>query len=175
MNKNELEKFKDILNKLKKEETDIKNDISEDEIENSYSDNSSELSVYDNHPSDTSDQVFEKEKFIAIKSNQTDILDKIDKSLSKIEDGSYGKCELCGKNIPKERLESLPYAEYCIDCEKKIDEKKNIEWRNKDKGFESYSKNISIDKTNWDEDENEGYVEPVEKVSNRQYKEQWPK
>ena len=41
---------------------------------------------------------------------------QIDRALDRIRDGSYGKCESCGKAINKKRLESLPYAVTCITC-----------------------------------------------------------
>ncbi|MEW5692816.1 MAG: TraR/DksA family transcriptional regulator, partial [Candidatus Hydrogenedentota bacterium] len=43
----------------------------------------------------------------------------IELALNKIKDGSYGKCIECGKDIEKERLESVPYATKCVSCKKK--------------------------------------------------------
>lgn len=37
-------------------------------------------------------------------------------ALTRVDDGSYGKCERCGKPIPEERLELLPYARHCTPC-----------------------------------------------------------
>lgn len=47
-------------------------------------------------------------------------LAKINKALKKIEDGSYGICENCGKNIEEDRLEANPSAETCKDCMEKV-------------------------------------------------------
>ena len=44
-------------------------------------------------------------------------LDSVNKALVKIEDGSYGKCERCGKAIPQARLEARPTAIYDVECE----------------------------------------------------------
>lgn len=44
---------------------------------------------------------------------------KIDKALLAIENGAYGQCSLCKKNIEKGRLEIMPYAELCVACEDK--------------------------------------------------------
>ncbi|HLL60580.1 MAG TPA: TraR/DksA C4-type zinc finger protein [Candidatus Nitrosocosmicus sp.] len=38
----------------------------------------------------------------------------------KLEDGSYGSCESCGKEIQMERLELVPEARHCIDCERRL-------------------------------------------------------
>ena len=47
-----------------------------------------------------------------------DQLAEVNKALERIEDGSYGICTNCGKNILPERLEALPSAELCIDCQR---------------------------------------------------------
>ena len=41
-------------------------------------------------------------------------MDRIDKALAKMDDGSYGLCDRCGKPIEKLRLKALPYANLCI-------------------------------------------------------------
>jgi RNA polymerase-binding protein DksA len=42
----------------------------------------------------------------------------IDAALSRIQQGRYGLCSKCGKKIPSERLEAIPYAVLCIECQK---------------------------------------------------------
>ena len=39
----------------------------------------------------------------------------VDNALSRIENGTYGECEVCGKPIEEQRLEALPYATLCMD------------------------------------------------------------
>lgn len=48
----------------------------------------------------------------------------IESALAKIEQGKYGICVKCGKQIPRERLYAIPYAFMCIDC-KSSDERRN--------------------------------------------------
>jgi RNA polymerase-binding protein DksA len=48
----------------------------------------------------------------------------IDSALTRIEQGKYGLCMKCGKRIPRERLEAIPYALMCIEC-KTVDERRN--------------------------------------------------
>jgi DnaK suppressor protein len=45
-------------------------------------------------------------------------LKAIDAALSRLERGRYGICEKCKKDIPIERLKAVPFAAYCIDCQK---------------------------------------------------------
>ena len=57
--------------------------------------------------------------------NQKDLrkLRLIDSALSRAKNGRYGLCMRCGKKIPEERLEAIPYALMCIDC-RSIEERK---------------------------------------------------
>lgn len=48
----------------------------------------------------------------------------IDSALSRIETGKYGVCLKCGKKIPEERLEAIPYALMCVECQS-ADERRN--------------------------------------------------
>jgi RNA polymerase-binding protein DksA len=51
-----------------------------------------------------------------------DQLEDIDRALQRIEDGTYGQCTNCGNSILPERLEALPHAELCIDCQRSSNE-----------------------------------------------------
>jgi len=46
-------------------------------------------------------------------------LKAIDSALQRLERGIYGTCEECGEEIPFQRLQSLPFAAYCVDCQRK--------------------------------------------------------
>jgi len=77
----------------------------------------SELSDYDNHPADAGTDTFEKEKDLAVRDNYHDILGRIDEALGKIERGTYGVCDRCGRDIMVGRLDAIPYAIYCVECQ----------------------------------------------------------
>jgi len=66
-------------------------------------------------------QTMEKEMMFDLSSNEKTILKDIENALKKIEKGNYGICELCGKKIEYKRLKHIPYARYCIECQKKQD------------------------------------------------------
>lgn len=51
-------------------------------------------------------------------------LTMIDRALDRISQNIYGKCLICGKDIPEARLEALPYAALCVECQAK-EERKN--------------------------------------------------
>lgn len=80
-------------------------------------DETSELADYDNHPADAATETFEREKDLAIDENIDDMIEGIDRALEKIEEGNYGICDRCGREISKGRLEAVPYAAFCIECQ----------------------------------------------------------
>ena len=60
----------------------------------------------------------------AIGSQDLKRLRLIDSALTRIKQGKYGLCMKCGKKIPRERLEAIPYALMCVEC-KTMEEKRN--------------------------------------------------
>jgi len=60
----------------------------------------------------------------AIGSQDLKRLRMIESALTRIQQGKYGLCMKCGKKIPQERLEAIPYALMCIEC-KTAEEKRN--------------------------------------------------
>lgn len=42
-------------------------------------------------------------------------------ALRRIDDGTYGQCQQCGASIPKARLNALPFAAYCVNCERQLE------------------------------------------------------
>lgn len=50
-------------------------------------------------------------------------LDTIDRALIRLEKGTFGVCQSCGEAIDSERLNALPYAEQCIECQRKLERK----------------------------------------------------
>ena len=58
----------------------------------------------------------ERERDLALSAQARAAVEEIDKALEKIDLGTYGVCEQCGENIPKERLRALPYAALCVRC-----------------------------------------------------------
>jgi DnaK suppressor protein len=85
--------------------------------ESSFSSNQSELTgemSFDEEYADAGSATFERERDLSLVNNLRDLIDRIDKALAKMEDGTYGLCDRCGKPIEKLRLKALPYANLCI-------------------------------------------------------------
>lgn len=81
-----------------------------------------ELSHYDNHPADSGEELFLRERDQALNELDEDFLSDVDKALLAIEKGTYGKCEVCGKDIELDRLEVVPEATLCIEHARERDE-----------------------------------------------------
>jgi len=63
------------------------------------------------------DEVEEYTTRLPLEHNLAAKLASIDKAIAKINSGSYGKCEKCGRQIPLKRLEIFPEALFCVDCQ----------------------------------------------------------
>ena len=84
----------------------------------SISDETGEDAVYDNHLADTATETYDRELDDTLEENSGHVLAEIDAALKRIEEGTYGVCSNCAKPIPEERLEALPWATLCIDCQR---------------------------------------------------------
>ena len=69
------------------------------------------------HIADYGTDEFEKGLEINLSDSEQKILNMIRESFAKLENGTYGICETCGKRISKSRLSILPYAKLCISCQ----------------------------------------------------------
>jgi YteA family regulatory protein len=90
-------------------------------IGDSLSESTGELSTYDNHPADIGDELFERSKDTALRDNARVLLSNVSRALEKIKDDTYGYCDQCGRKIALDRLEALPWATQCIDCQQQDD------------------------------------------------------
>ncbi|MEX2426534.1 MAG: TraR/DksA C4-type zinc finger protein [Thermomicrobiaceae bacterium] len=75
----------------------------------------------DNHPGDDSDRLTEQERLLTIRGQLADRKTDIERALEKVDAGEFGACECCGQPIPSGRLEALPFARYCVECQEIMD------------------------------------------------------
>jgi len=74
---------------------------------------------FDDGFADSSQVTAERGEIDALAGRLEETLREIDEALAKIEDGTYGRCESCGKEIGAARLEAMPSATLCITCASK--------------------------------------------------------
>jgi DnaK suppressor protein len=89
-----------------------------DDHAGTLSDEAGEESAYDNHLADTATDTYDRELDYTLEENSENVLAEIDAALKRIDDGTYGICTNRGEQIPVERLEALPWATLCIDCQR---------------------------------------------------------
>jgi len=74
--------------------------------------------AFDNHLADSATATLNREIDLTLEENSEHVLSGIDEALERIENGTFGACSRCGKQIAEDRLEALPYATRCIDCQR---------------------------------------------------------
>jgi RNA polymerase-binding protein DksA len=117
----DVEKFRArLLMEQQRLETELQ------EIENrtarvSESERANELSAYEDHPADLASETFEREKDLAIGESVESLLNQVLIALEKVDRGTYGICDACGRPIKKARLNALPFATLCLGCQDRIE------------------------------------------------------
>ncbi|MBO4553966.1 TraR/DksA C4-type zinc finger protein [bacterium] len=90
--------------------------LEEESFMNSQKDFSGDISGYKTHIADIGSDASGMELMLGLASNQQKLLQQVNDALARIEDGTYGFCQMCGKPIPQARLEAIPEAELCLNC-----------------------------------------------------------
>ena len=106
----------DLKGRLEEEQLELRDQLTTIE-EEAFAATQSELAGdvgLDDESADAGTATFEREKDLSIENNVRDLLAKIDRALKRIDDGSFGTCDRCGKPIEKARIKALPYVDLCI-------------------------------------------------------------
>jgi DnaK suppressor protein len=82
----------------------------------SLTDETGDLSIgKDDHIADSASETFMRELDEGLEENAEQLLEKVEGALQRLDDGTYGTCDVCGRKIPAERLQAVPYATLCLD------------------------------------------------------------
>ncbi len=106
----------ELRERLTAERRDLQTQF-EDIAESTFSTDQSELTGemgFDEEYADAGTATFERERDLSLANNLRDLMDRIDKALVKMDQGTYGLCDRCGRPIEKARLKALPYANLCL-------------------------------------------------------------
>jgi RNA polymerase-binding transcription factor DksA len=76
---------------------------------------------YSMHMADAATDSFDRDLVLGLASFEQEGLYEIDAALKRIEDGTYGICELTGKPIPWERLKAIPWTRFSLEAEKQLE------------------------------------------------------
>ena len=114
-------KYKRLLVELRDHLIDGVSFLASENLKRSSRDASGELSGYSLHMADAGTDTFDREFALSLVSNEQEALYEIEESLKRLEDNTYGVCEMCDKLIRKERLEAVPFARFCIQCQSSVE------------------------------------------------------
>jgi RNA polymerase-binding transcription factor DksA len=95
--------------------TGLITDLRGEGLDQTPSDQSGELSHYDQHPADQGSDTFEREKDLSILEQLERDLAEIEAAIARLDDGSYGVDEVTGAPIDPERLDAYPIARTNVD------------------------------------------------------------
>jgi len=76
---------------------------------------------FDDAASDAATETLDRGTDMALEENLRALLEEVDWALEKLEKGTYGICDNCGSPIKAARLERLPYAAMCVECQERME------------------------------------------------------
>lgn len=117
LSKDDAAKYKKLLLDLRDHLIDGVSFLASDNLKRSNREASGELSGYSLHMADAGTDNFDREFALSLVSNEQDALYEIEEAIKRMESGAYGICEMCEKIIRKERLEAVPFARMCVQCQ----------------------------------------------------------
>ena len=103
----QLEKFREVLTQKRDDLLAVVQRKKVEEVE--------DMEVGDE--ADVATRSVEKEMLFELTDSEKQTLDMVEAALRKMEKGVYGFCESCRKGIPRMRLQVMPWARYCVDCQ----------------------------------------------------------
>ncbi len=117
-----FEPYKKLLLKAKEQ---IVGDIKKlsDENTGSANDRSGDVSGHALHMADVATDMYDREFLLGLAANDRELLYEIDEAMGRIEEGTYGNCEVCKKSVPVTRLKAIPQVRTCLKCQEQLESK----------------------------------------------------
>ena len=113
LNTRDLESYRALLVQLRRE---VSGDITDLEAD-AFSTDGDRLSV--DNPADIGSESFAQEFSLELLQRDEATLVEIDEALARVDSGIFGLCEGCQEPIPKARLNAVPHARFCVECQRK--------------------------------------------------------
>ncbi len=122
LTKKELAEFQRLLLLKRREIVGDVNNMEGEALKKSRLDATGDLSSMPIHMADIGTDNYEQEFALGLMDSEIKLLREIDEALMRIEEGTYGICEGTGEPIPKARLEAQPWARYCVEFARKLEQ-----------------------------------------------------
>src|SRR5215813_10513604 len=84
----------------------------------------SEASAFGMHQADAGSDAYDRDFALSLLSQEQDALYEIEEALKRVDAGTYGICEMSGKQIPHAWLEAIPFARFTVECQTQIEKQK---------------------------------------------------
>ena len=118
----DIERFKQILLEKRREILLNVNEIQDETLKKSRLAASGDLSSMPIHMADLGTDNYEQEFALGLMDSERKLLREIDNALTRLEKKTYGICEGTGKPIPKARLEAQPWARFCVEYARMLEQ-----------------------------------------------------
>src|SRR4051794_13631647 len=121
MKSEELESFRETLLGLRARLRGDLNQLTDEALKRNQPDSSGNLSNVPLHMADVGTENYDQEFTLGLIENEQLTLEQINGALSRVEAGTFGRCEECRGPIPRPRLQALPYTPHCIECARRLE------------------------------------------------------
>jgi DnaK suppressor protein len=118
----EAKHFKELLLEKRREILRNVTEFEDEALKKSRLDATGDLSSMPIHMADLGTDNYEQEFALGLMDSERKLLREIDQALGRIEKKTYGICEGTGKPIPKARLEAQPWARYCVEYARMLEQ-----------------------------------------------------
>jgi RNA polymerase-binding protein DksA len=118
----DIDNFKQMLLEKRREILRNVSEIEEEALKKSRLDATGDLSSMPIHMADLGTDNYEQEFVLGLMDSERKLLHEIDDALQRMEEGTYGICEGTGKVIPKARLRAQPWARYCVEYARRLEQ-----------------------------------------------------
>jgi DnaK suppressor protein len=108
----------ELRQRLERDRDNLRAEIRQIEDQEVHAENQydPEFSGYGNHMAETGTEIYEQERNLTLEQTLKQQLAEVEHALAKFDEGTYGICDTCRKDIALERLQALPQAALCINC-----------------------------------------------------------
>ena len=115
------QKFYNLLMELRSHVATGLNAHTEETLKRSSKDDAGDLSGYSQHMADAGTDTFDRDFALSMVSSEQEALQEIDEAIERIYNGTYGICEMTGKQIREERLMAVPFTRYSIASQTQLE------------------------------------------------------
>jgi len=118
----DLTKFRNLLLEFRDRIVGDISFLTDDSLHRPGRDTGADLSGASQHSADHGTDNFDREFALSLASTEQDVLYEVDEALQRIEEGTYGICEMTGVYIEKARLEVIPYTRFSVQAQAKMEQ-----------------------------------------------------